>query len=120
MIVVALLIPIIMIGFGLLFWKWPPKTVNAVFGYRTSMSMKNGETWIFAHKYFGKWWFFIGLLTLAVTVVVLVAMSVSGVDAGERHEVAIMFMQMVPLLFPIIPTERALRRSFDINGRPKA
>ena len=24
------------------------------------------------------------------------------------------------LLFPIIPTERALRRSFDINGRPKA
>ena len=28
--------------------------VNFVFGYRTSMSMKNKDTWEFAHKYCGK------------------------------------------------------------------
>ena len=34
--------------------KKAPKEINSVFGYRTSMSMKNKDTWEFAHKYCGK------------------------------------------------------------------
>ena len=120
MIVVAFLIPVIMIGFGLLFWKWPPKTVNAVFGYRTSMSMKNEETWLFAQSYCGKWWFFLGLATLAVTAVLLMATAGQRAAADEDREVTIMFVQMVPLLFPILPTEIALRRKFDGGGKPRS
>ena len=41
MLVIDLLIPLTMIGFGRLFLKKIPKDINALFGYRTSMSMKN-------------------------------------------------------------------------------
>ena len=40
MLVMILLIPITMIGFGKLFLKQAPGEINAVFGYRTTMSMK--------------------------------------------------------------------------------
>lgn len=53
MLVMNLLIPISMIGFGKLFMKTTPKEINGLFGYRTSMSMKNKDTWIFAHHYCG-------------------------------------------------------------------
>ena len=40
-----LLIPAIMVGIGARFLKHPPKTINALYGYRTARSMKNQETW---------------------------------------------------------------------------
>ncbi len=39
------------IGTGALIYKYPPKQVNNVLGYRTNMSMKNEETWKFANVY---------------------------------------------------------------------
>ena len=43
MLLMDLLIPFTMIGFGKYFIKSAPKEINAVFGYRTSMSMKNNN-----------------------------------------------------------------------------
>ena len=54
MLIMDLLLPFAMIGFGRYFMKKAPKEINSVFGYRTSMSMKNKDTWEFAHKYCGK------------------------------------------------------------------
>ena len=51
MLIMDLLLPFTMIGFGRYFMKKAPKEINSVFGYRTSMSMKNKDTWEFAHKY---------------------------------------------------------------------
>lgn len=45
-----------MIWFGYSFIKNPPDVINSVIGYRTSMSLKNMDTWTFAHKYSGKVW----------------------------------------------------------------
>lgn len=56
MLIMDLLTPIIMIGFGRYFLKDAPKEINPVFGYRTAMSMKNRDTWEFVHKYLGKIW----------------------------------------------------------------
>lgn len=57
MMFIELLIPVTMIGFGKMFLKHSPKEINMAFGYRTSMSMKNRDTWEFAHKYCGKIWY---------------------------------------------------------------
>lgn len=46
MLIMDLLIPFTMIGFGKCFLKKAPDNINSVFGYRTSMSMKNKDTWI--------------------------------------------------------------------------
>lgn len=54
MLIMDLLIPFTMIGFGKMFLKKAPDQINYVFGYRTSMSMKNQDTWVFAHHYCGK------------------------------------------------------------------
>ncbi|MCY6372198.1 SdpI family protein [Clostridium ganghwense] len=37
--------------------KKPPKEINSTFGYRTTMSSKNKDTWNFAHRYAGIVWF---------------------------------------------------------------
>ena len=51
MLCMGLLIPAIMLVMGRYFMKSAPKEINYIFGYRTNMSMKNRDTWEFAHKY---------------------------------------------------------------------
>ena len=50
MLIMDLLIPTVMVLFGRAFLKKAPKEINYVFGYRTSRSMKNRDTWEFAHQ----------------------------------------------------------------------
>ena len=50
MLVMNLLIPATMAGFGRAFLKKAPGKINYAFGYRTSMSMKNKDTWDYAHN----------------------------------------------------------------------
>ena len=64
MLIMDLLIPFTMIGFGYLFLKRTPKNINVLFGYRTTMSMKNRDTWEFAHRYCGKLWYMWGGILL--------------------------------------------------------
>ena len=116
MLLMELLIPLTMIGFGRYFMKKAPKEINIVFGYRTSMSMKNKDTWEFAHHYCGKLWYISGIIFLALAVIVMMTMigreeavigNVGGVLCG---------IQMIPLIGAIIPTELALKKTFDKNG----
>lgn len=55
-----LLVPVTMIVSGRIMWKHPPKNINGLMGYRTSRSMKNMDTWLFAHDYCGRLWWKIG------------------------------------------------------------
>ncbi|MFR5796305.1 MAG: SdpI family protein [Christensenellales bacterium] len=56
MLLSVLMIPLTMIYFGRRFFKSPPKSINATFGYRSTMSMKNQETWKLAHTVCGRYW----------------------------------------------------------------
>lgn len=69
MLIMDLLIPVSMIGFGRIFMKKAPNEINETFGYRTAMSLKNKDTWEFAHKYCGKIWYIFGLVMLPITVI---------------------------------------------------
>ena len=64
MFIFNLLIPVLMIIFGRIMYKHAPKSINGVYGYRTSMSMKNEDTWKFAHDDCGRLWYKIGLIML--------------------------------------------------------
>ena len=50
----SLLIPLVMLFFGRRFLTKPPKSINSLYGYRTARSMKNQQTWDFAHRVCGK------------------------------------------------------------------
>ncbi len=115
MVIMLLLIPITMIGFGKYFTKAAPKEINMVVGYRTSMSMKNKDTWCFAHNYFGKIWYNAGRFLLLSVLLMCLVLGKSE-DAIGYLGVVIMHVQMIFLVGAIFPTERALRKNFDKNG----
>lgn len=43
-------------------FKFPPKKINSLYGYRTTNSMKNQEIWDFSQKYASKEMIKLGLL----------------------------------------------------------
>ena len=116
MLIMDLLLPFTMIGFGRYFMKKAPKEINSVFGYRTSMSMKNKDTWEFAHKYCGKVWYVCGMVMLPITVICMLLVIGENKDCVGSIGVIINVVQLIPLIGAIIPTEIALRKNFDKNG----
>ena len=108
--------PLVMLLTGRAFSKKAPKTINALYGYRTAMSMKNQDTWQFAHRYFGRLWYRCGLVLTPVTVAVMCLALGKGEDTVSWLGSALCIVQLVVLLASIAPTERALRRTFDKDG----
>ena len=80
------------------------------------MSMKNQDTWKFAHKICGKLWFIIGCIILPVSIgsmclIIGKETAVVGLFGGALAVVQILFM-----IIPIFSTEKALKKTFDENG----
>ena len=120
MLLCVLMIPLTMIYFGRRFFKSPPKSINATFGYRSTMSMKNQETWKLAHTVCGRFWFRCGRILLPLSVVPMLLVIGRGTETVGYTGVIIVFIQLVPLLCVIPVTEHALRKKFDKNGMRKS
>ena len=119
MLVMNIWLPIFMIGFGRYFLKHAPKEINPVFGYRTSMSMKNQETWQFAHHYMGRLWYISGLILLPLSAVLMLPLLGKDTDTIGMLGSLICIAQIVVIIGEIIPTEMALHKKFDKQGRPR-
>lgn len=117
MFIMLLLIPAVMVGFGAYFMRRAPKKINYVFGYRTARSMKNEDTWKFAHKLIGKIWLVCGTVLLVGGVAFFFVFT-SGKDenAASIASLVILGVQLLVLMCSIIPTEIALKKNFDENG----
>ena len=75
------------------------------------MSMKNKDTWVYAHKISDKLWFVFGLMLLPVSVIILfllLKMVGFGIDI-----LIVMGVQLITLLSSIFLTEAALRAKYD-------
>lgn len=112
MFIMSLLIPATMIGFGGIFVHRPPKNINSIYGYRTRRSMKNQESWDFAHQYCGKRWLRDGLVLLVVSVLVMTCVWGRNEDLVGYVGGALVFAQMIPMIWTIWPTERELKKRF--------
>lgn len=119
MLLMDLMIPLTMIGFGRSFMKNTPKEINAVFGYRTSMSMKNIDTWEFAHRYCGKLWYVCGLILLPITVIFLLLAIGKNKDYVGTVGGIICGAQLILMIGSIFPTEITLKKVFDKNGKKR-
>jgi uncharacterized membrane protein len=110
------MIPIIMLFFGVKFRKHGPQNINGIYGYRTSMSMKNKETWEFAHQYCARLWMKLGFIMLIMSIIgsVLAVMFVG--DVQGIIEVILVTIQTTVLIISIFPVEKALKKNFDKNG----
>lgn len=119
MFIFNLLIPVLMIIFGRIMYKHAPKSINGIYGYRTSMSMKNEDTWKFAHDYCGKLWYKLGLIMLLPSVLVQLPFMKSSTDTVGNVTLVLESIQICVMIGSIVPTELALRKTFDKYGNRK-
>ena len=117
MLVMDLLIPLTMLVLGKYFSQHAPKQINMVFGYRTAMSMKNQETWQFAHHYCGKLWVRWGIAVLLLTLLVMLGVINQSTDIVGTVGGVVCMLQLIPMLASIFFTERALKRTFTPDGQ---
>jgi uncharacterized membrane protein len=112
-------IPVLMIGFGRMMWKHPPKNINGIIGYRTTRSMKNMDTWKFAHEYCGHLWWKAGWILLFPSILIQLPFyhateNTIGIIAGILAGI-----QCVILIVSVICTERALKKNFTEEGQKR-
>ena len=117
MLAASLLIPLSMVGLGRHFQKKAPAKINRAFGYRTPMSMKNWDTWEFAHHRIGRIWYRCGLALLPATVLAMAAVMGKDEDIVGMAGGVACCLQMVLMAAGIILTEKALKKTFDSQGR---
>ena len=116
MLLTSLLIPVIMLVFGWIFHRQAPKKINVWYGYRSARSMKNEDTWVFAHQHIGRTWMLVGVVLLVVSVIPMIAGYGKDDDTVSVVSLVLLFVQMLPMIMSLIPTERALKKTFDENG----
>lgn len=117
--IVLLLIPATMIGIGYAWKKHPPKTINCISGYRTTMSMKNQDTWDFAHIQMSKYWPYLGWFIGIVSIILLFILRDYDLEALSIAVIYITIFQAVGLLIPIPIIEYQLKKNFNKDGSRK-
>ena len=108
------LIPVIMVFFGCTMMDHPPKTINAVYGYRTTMSMINQDTWDYAQAACAKRWRRWGRVLALITLIVLF-FALRRPTFADVLGIYTAF-ETVYLLASVAATEMDLRRTFDEKG----
>lgn len=114
-----LIFPAIMLIGGRLFMKNKQGKINYLLGYRTALSMKNEDTWRFAHAVSGRFMWRIGWVSLALAIVPMLFVLGQSEDVIATVGTIVTCLELVPILLAIPYTERALRKTFDKDGNRK-
>ena len=114
-----LFIPLVMIVVGRMTWKHCPKNINSLIGYRTTRSMKNMDTWKFAHEYCGKLWWKLGWLIMILTALMYIPLYQGNDNMVGIAGNVLITIQCTVLIISIYPTEKALKEHFNDDGTRK-
>lgn len=101
---------------GRMMWKHCPKHINSMIGYRTVRSMKNMDTWKFAHEYCGQLWWRIGFIMIVPSVVIHIPLYHSDDNTIGIVALILEAIQVIVLIASIFPTEAALKKRFNDDG----
>lgn len=112
----CMLVPVLMIVTGYVFVKHPPGDINGFYGYRTSMSRKNRQTWEFAHYYCGKLWWKAGWIMCFLTLFIVLPVMGKGDDAVGLAAGIWTCLECAMMVATIGIVEWALKKKFDRNG----
>lgn len=112
-------VPIIMLLYGILFYKKVPIKINSVFGYRTRRSMKNQRTWKFANNFCGKIFIIVGSTTLLFAFGVMMLLTDNAENSICIIGLLVTLVEIGVLVFTFFSTELALIDKFDKYGNLK-
>ena len=108
-----------MMVLGLFLWKLTPKRESQIYAYRTKMSLINDDTWYTANKMAGKAWFFAGVITLVVTLLIDVFLKQLSDEVLGNVGLFVIIAQVIVLAATIVPVEGKLKDMFDVLGNRK-
>lgn len=111
-----LTVPCIIALAGWMMWKHCPQDINAAYGYRTRRSMRNMDTWKFAHAHCGRLWWKLGLALLAPSILLQIPFTKSSSALIGVVGIIIMAVQAALIAVSMLPTEAALKRTFKDDG----
>jgi uncharacterized membrane protein len=102
---------ILYVAAGFLLWRFPPKNINSLYGYRTKSSMKNQARWDFSQQFSAnemiKW----GVVMLLSSILGLVTHLSESL--GTILGIGLLILATITLL---IRTERAIKERFGEDG----
>ncbi|MBF45160.1 MAG: hypothetical protein CMD38_02520 [Flavobacteriales bacterium] len=109
-----LLIGPLMLVISLIFFYFPPKKINLIYGHRTTLSMKNQDTWKEANKRSIHMMLLVSALTCILQLI--------GIFFNINQETTILnatgFL-VAGLIIGVIVIEKQLKAIFDKDGNRK-
>ena len=111
MCMVDFLIPVLMLAFGLVFWRCPSREVDKWYGYRTRRAVKSPEAYVYAQTRMGKIWSSCSIPLAGLTLAAVLFWK----DSGSFEDVVsllILAIQLAVMLLGMIPVECSLKRKF--------
>jgi uncharacterized membrane protein len=97
--------------FSLIFYFFPPKKINLIYGYRTNKTIKNDTIWKFANSFFTKQFLKYSSISFVATLfLAYISKSLSW------QPMAIMLLS---LAVSVIKTEQEISKNFDEEGEKK-
>ena len=97
---------------SILFYKFPPKKINSLYGYRTVKAMQNQQIWDFANSVFNKNLLIYSGISLLGSV--LLASFTSKELTWQP-----MLLVLLSVLVSVIKTERGLSDNYTEEGKRK-
>ena len=111
------LIPgLLILVLGILLKLRPPRSINALYGYRTTSSMRNMDTWMLANIYSAKVMMVVGIVNLLGGTALASSAKQSMLEQASLGYV-LFFVLSVITVIPI--TEMFLKKKFDNKGNRK-
>ncbi len=106
-----LALPATMLLFGVTYKRAAPG-YNYRYGYKTKRSLHSNETWHFAHLYFGRIWFWLGIFLSVVTIIAMLFVLNKDSELIGMVALAVAAAELVGFVLSIHFTERALKKQF--------
>ena len=98
---------------SIIFYYFPPKKINNIYGYRTQRTMSNQDAWDFANQLFNK----VLIKYAAISFIVALALAYLNPELmSSWFPMAFLFFTVIVCIFT---TEKALNENFDKEGNRK-
>ena len=97
---------------SIIFWKFPPKKINSLYGYRTPKAMLNQQIWDFANTTFNQTFLKYSGFSL------IAALLLAAIATSELTWQPMVFV-VLSIIVSIIKTEKSLSSNFTDEGKRK-
>jgi hypothetical protein len=117
--IMTLLLPAFQIIYGNIHRNKAPEDIQGTNGYKTARSRLNRDTWEFANCYYDRLMCIAGWGMLVLSPAAMLFVLGKNTDTVCSTGLLVIMAELVLLLICAVPTERALKRTFDEFGNRK-